>query len=384
MVTPVARAHGRSHFHYDDCVRRISIRVRPRPYDVLIEHGLLERTGRHLESILGGRARCFVVTTPAVRRQWGRQLDASLQRAGLEAVILEMGDGERYKTLATVEMLAGKFVQHGADRRSVALAFGGGVVGDVTGFLASIYMRGLECVQIPTTFLAQVDAAIGGKTGVNLEAGKNLLGSFHQPRAVLADPAVLTTLPEREYRSGLYEALKCGVIRSPRLFEFMEEERKRILEREPKALEWLIAECVQVKAQVVGADARERGLRRILNFGHTIGHALEAETEYRRFRHGEAVAWGMLAAAQIAVSLEKLDPATARRITSTVLAYAALPAVKVSSRAIVRRLAADKKTVDGVAHFVLPRALGRVEIAANVPERVVTQAVDGLRALSRA
>lgn len=358
--------------------------MRPRPYDVLIEHGLLERTGRRLESLLGRRARCFVVTTPAVRRRWGRELDASLKRAGLEAVTLEMGEGERYKTLATVERLAERFLEHGADRRSVALAFGGGVVGDVTGFLASIFMRGLECVQIPTTFLAQVDAAIGGKTGVNLRAGKNLLGSFHQPRAVLVDPAVLATLPEREYRSGLYEALKCGVIRSPRLFEFMRRERKRILEREPKALEWLIAECVQVKAEVVGADERERGLRRILNFGHTIGHALEAETGYRRFRHGEAVAWGMVAACRMAVALDRLDPATAEHITSTVLSYGPLPAVGVGSRAIVRRLSADKKTVDGVAHFVLPRAIGRVEIAANVPERVVTGAVDELRALSRA
>ena len=365
-------------------VRRVSIRVRPRPYDVLIEHGLLQRAGRHLESVMGRRARCFVVTTASVRRRWGRELSASLQRAGVEEVVLEMAEGERYKTLATVEGLAEKFVKHSADRRSVAIAFGGGVVGDVTGFLASIYMRGLECVQIPTTFLAQVDAALGGKTGVNLRAGKNLLGSFHQPRAVLVDPAVLATLPEREYRSGLYEALKCGVIRSPRLFEFMEEERERILQRDPRALEWVIAECVQVKARVVAADERERGLRRILNFGHTIGHALEAETGYRRFRHGEAVAWGMVAASRMAADLGKLDVGTAKRICSAVLAYGPLPSVGVSNRALVRRLAADKKTVDGVAHFVLPRAIGHVEIAANVPERVVSRALDELRALSRA
>jgi 3-dehydroquinate synthase len=266
----------------------------------------------------------------------------------------------------------------------VAVAFGGGVVGDVTGFLASIYMRSLEYVQIPTTFLAQVDASIGGKTGVNLREGKNLLGSFHHPRAVLVDPAVLATLPGREYRSGLFEALKCGVIRSPRLFEFLQRERKRILEREPKALDWLIAECIQVKADVVGADERERGLRRILNFGHTLGHALEVETRYHRFRHGEAVAWGMVAASSIATAMGRLEPATAQRITSTVLSYGPLPSVRVSSRALVRRLSADKKTVDGVAHFVLPRAIGRVEIAANVPEREVARAVDKLRAMSRA
>jgi 3-dehydroquinate synthase len=364
-------------------VRRISIRVRPRAYDVLIEHGLLEQAGRRLESILGRRARCFVVTTAAVRRRWGRVLEASLKRAGLESILLEMGDGERYKTLATVEKLAEKFLEHGADRRSVVLALGGGVVGDVAGFLAAIYMRSLEYVQIPTTLLAQVDASFGGKTGVNLRAGKNLLGSFHHPRAVLVDPKLLGTLPEREYRSGLFEALKCGVIRSPRLFEFLQQERKAVLQREPKALEWLIAECVQVKADVVGADERERGLRRILNFGHTIGHALEVETAYRRFRHGEAVAWGMIAASSIAAAMGRLDPATAERITATVLAYGPLPSVEVSGHALVRRLAADKKTVDGVAHFVLPRALGRVEIAANVPERVVARAVEELRTLSR-
>jgi 3-dehydroquinate synthase len=357
--------------------------VRPRPYDVLIEHGLLENTGRRLESLLGRRARCFVVTTPAVWRRWGRHLDASLQRAGFEAVVLSMGDGERFKTLATVEKLAEKFLAHGADRRAVVVAFGGGVVGDVAGFLASIYMRGLESVQIPTTFLAQVDASFGGKTGVNLRAGKNLLGSFHHPRAVLADPGVLRTLPAREYRSGLFEAVKCGIIRSPRLFEFLRRERRRILEREPQALEWVIAECVQVKAAVVGADERERGLRRILNFGHTIGHALEVETHYRRFRHGEAVAWGMVAAANIAAAMKRLDPATAQRITSTVLAYGPLPSIRAGSKAIMRRLAADKKTVNGVAHFVLPRAIGRVEIAANVPERVVRRALDELRSLSR-
>lgn len=384
MVSRASRRHVPRPIHYDVCVRRIAIRVRPRPYEVLIEHGLLERSGRLLESLLGRRARCFVVTTPAVRRRWGRVLDASLQRAGFEPAIFEMGDGERYKTLATVERLAEKFLQHGADRRSVTLALGGGVVGDVTGFLASIYMRGLECVQVPTTFLAQMDAAIGGKTGVNLRAGKNLLGSFHQPRGVLVDPAVLATLPERDYRSGLFEALKCGVIRSPRLFEFMGRERQRILEREPKALEFLIAECVQVKAEVVGADERERGLRRILNFGHTIGHALEVETGYRHFRHGEAVAWGMVAAANMAAALGRLDRTTAQDITSTVLAYGPLPSVRVGSRALVRRLAADKKTVDGVAHFVLPRGIGRVEIAANVPEGVVRRAVDELRAMSRA
>jgi 3-dehydroquinate synthase len=295
-----------------------------------------------------------------------------------------MGDGERYKTMATIEDLATRLVQRGADRGSVIVAFGGGVVGDVSGFLASIYMRGLDCVQVPTTLLAQVDASIGGKTGVNLHAGKNLLGSFHQPRRVLIDPGVLTTLPEREYRAGLYEALKCGVIRNPQIFDFMEKEREAILRREASALEWLIGECVEVKAAVVAADERESGLRRILNFGHTIGHALEAETSYKQYLHGEAVAWGMVAAAMIGAGLQKTDAETARRIISAVLAYAPLPRVTARSKSVARRLHADKKTLDGVIHFVLPVEIGRVEIVHDVPERAVLHAIDELRTLSQA
>ena len=183
------------------------------------------------------------------------------------------------KTLSQLEKLARELVSRGADRRSVILALGGGVVGDVGGFLASVFMRGIPVVQIPTTLVAQVDSAIGGKTGVNLKSGKNLLGTFHQPLAVLADPDVLATLPEREYRSGLFEAMKYGVIRNPAIFELMESNRDALLRRDGALLETLITECIRVKADVVSADERESGERRILNFGHTIGHALEAETE---------------------------------------------------------------------------------------------------------
>ena len=208
-----------------------------------------------------------------------------------------MPDGEAAKRLGTLEKLASAMVVAGADRHSVILALGGGVVGDVAGFLASIFMRGIPVVQIPTTLVAQVDSAIGGKTGVNLVSGKNLIGTFHQPLAVLADPDVLTTLPEREYRSGLLEAMKYGVIRNPAIFDLMESQREAILRRDVALLEQLIVECIKVKADVVSADEREGGERRILNFGHTIGHALESATKYRHFLHGEAVGWGMIAAA---------------------------------------------------------------------------------------
>jgi 3-dehydroquinate synthase len=367
----------------EDLVKSITIAVQS-AYEARIENGLVRQTGAQLAELrAGGSPSVFVITNAAVRKHWGSALADSLTQAKLRFQMLEMGDGERYKTLATIEELATRLVERGADRSSLIVAFGGGVVGDVAGFLASIYMRGLDFVQVPTTFLAQVDAAIGGKTGVDLRAGKNLLGSFHQPRLVLIDPGVLATLPEREFRAGLYEALKCGVIRNPQLFDFMQKEREAILRRDAAALEWLIAECVAVKAAVVGADERESGLRRILNFGHTIGHALEAETSYRQYLHGEAVAWGMVAASMIGAGLQKTGAETARRIISTVLAYAPLPRVTARSRNVVRRLRADKKTVNGAIHFVLPVEIGRVEIVSDVPERAVLRAIDELRTLSQ-
>ena len=365
-------------------VKTVTIAVEP-VYEARIDNGVLRAVGIHLAGLRAqGSPSVFVITTAVVRRRWGRALKDSLQQSQLRFEILEMEDGERHKTMATVEKLATRLVKHGADRRALLVAFGGGVVGDVTGFLASIYMRGVDFVQVPTTFLAQVDAAIGGKTGVDLRAGKNLLGTFHQPRLVLIDPAVLATLPERAYRAGLYEALKCGIIRNPQIFDFMEREREAILRRDMTALEWLIAECVAVKAAVVEADERECGLRRILNFGHTIGHALEAETSYRKYLHGEAVAWGMVGASVIGAGVEKTDAETARRIRSAVLGYAPLPPVTARSRNVTRRLRADKKSVDGAVHFVLPVEIGRVEIVSDVPEHVVLHAIDELRTLSQA
>jgi 3-dehydroquinate synthase len=320
---------------------------------------------------------------PVVRRKWGRQLEATLGESRWDRTFVLMGEGEHYKTLATLEVLAGKLARAGADRNAVLVAFGGGVVGDVAGFLASVYMRGLDVVHIPTTVVAQLDASVGGKTGVNLWAGKNLIGTFHQPRLVLIDPKVLSTLPEREFRSGLYEALKCGVIGNPELFSHLENSREKILARGPAELEYLIAESVKLKAAVVSADERESGLRRVLNFGHTIGHALESETNYRYFLHGEAVAWGMVAATRIAAAVQKTDQATARRISEATLSLGALPRVRVSPRGVFKALQADKKTKDGVVHFVLPRKIGKVEVVKDVPEGVVLEASSQLRTFSR-
>ena len=364
-------------------MERVRIQLPRQPYEAIIQPGLLSGAAEHIAQIGGDVHKCFVVTVLNVRKAWEKPLAESLKAANLEANWLEMRDGERYKTLSSVEELAGRMVKLGADRRSLLIAFGGGVVGDTAGLLASLYMRGIALVQIPTTFLAQVDAAIGGKTGVNLTAGKNLMGTFYQPKAVLVDPGVLSTLPEREYRAGLYEALKCGVIRSAAIFEFMERERERILQRDAAALEWLISECIKVKAAVVEADEREDDLRRVLNFGHTIGHALEAETRYKYFLHGEAVGWGMVAASMIAAAMQKTSAETAQRIIAAVLAYAPLPKVTVRGKSVAKRLHADKKTTDGVVHFVLPKEIGDVEIVPDVADRAVVQAVEELRYLSR-
>jgi 3-dehydroquinate synthase len=362
-------------------VKTVDVNIPGRPYSVFIEPGLLARLGDRLRSLLPGRSRCYLVTVPPVRRRWGKTALESLKRAGFACSVLEMPDGERHKTLVTVGLLAEKMVRLGADRKAVIVALGGGVAGDVAGFLASIYMRGVELVQVPTTLLAQVDASIGGKTGVDLPQGKNLLGTFFHPRAVYVDPQVLGTLPEREYRAGLYECLKYGVIRRREIFHFMEENRERIRKRDAAALEGLIAECVAVKAEVVAADEREGDLRRILNFGHTVGHALEAASGYRRFLHGEAVGWGMVAACKIAAAMGRTDEAVARRVISAVLSLGPLPPVRTSGRRLLPRLASDKKTLDGVVHFILPLEIGRVEVAADVPGSTVIRAVDALKNL---
>jgi len=363
---------------------RIQIQTRTKSYEVLIEQGLLRSAATYIRDTLPTSRHFVIVTSAPVRKHWGKLLLDSFASDGARVDVIEMLDGERRKTLSTIESLSGKLVKLKADRNTVLIALGGGVVGDVTGFLASIYMRGIRFIQIPTTFLSQVDSSVGGKTGVNLTVGKNLIGTFKQPELVLVDPQLLATLPEREYRSGLYESLKAGVIRNSRIFEFMEQNREQVLAKHPSSLEWLIAESVRVKAEVVGQDEEEKGLRKILNFGHTIGHALEAETGYKVFLHGEAVAWGMVASAMIAVGYRKASSAVAQRIISLILAYAPLPKVDVRPKAIFRRLASDKKTLDGQVHFILPRDLGEVEIVTDVPERVVIQVVGELRDLSQA
>ena len=362
---------------------QVTVHVPPRSYQARIENGVLQRAGAILGELLPQSSKIFVITVPPVRKTWGTKLVRSLNAAGFKPQVLMMPDGEPAKRLATLEAMAEKLVKLGADRRAVIIPLGGGVTTDVGGMLASIFMRGVELVQIPTTVLAQVDASIGGKTAVNLVAGKNLLGTFYHPRVVLIDPDVLKTLSDREFRAGLYEALKCGVIGDVELFLRFEQNRAKILKRDPAELEGLITSSVKLKAEVVSADEQEGGLRRVLNLGHTIGHALEAETGYKKLLHGEAVAWGMVAATHIALSVGRTDSVTAGRITDAVLGLGRLPELNVNTKKILARLQSDKKTRNGVVHFVLPREIGKVEIASDVPEAAVVGAVEEIRRLSR-
>jgi 3-dehydroquinate synthase len=291
----------------------------------------------------------------------------------LEVVLAS--DREQAKRLSTIERLAEKLLARGADRTSVLAAMGGGVLGDITGFLAATYMRGIPYLQLPTTLVAQVDSSVGGKTGVNLRTGKNLVGAFHPPRAVLVDLRALRSLSPRDYRAGLYEALKTAVIADAALFHFFEQNTRRLLAREPAAVQRLVVGCLRGKAAIVSEDEYERQGRVRLNFGHTFGHALETVSRYR-LRHGEAVGWGMIGATLLADHLGHIRSAEAERIIAGVRSLGSLPRVpRVSPARVYAQLFADKKTRRGGLRFILPRRVGRVEMVADVPRAAVLATV---------
>ena len=342
----------------------------PRPYSATVERGI----ARHVAEFLPAKGRVFVVTTQDVWQHQGETLERGL--TGRPYDVLYLPGGEDQKRLAPLEALAEEMVHRGADRSSLIIGFGGGIVNDMAGFLAAIFMRGIAVVQVPTTLLAQVDAAVGGKTGVNLVSGKNLLGSFHQPLAVLIDPAVLETLPEREYRAGLWEIIKAGIIRDEPLFRYLAEHHEDVLARRPEAVDRCIGESVRIKAVVVSAEEKESDLRRILNFGHTFGHALEAETAYRRFLHGEAVAWGMRAAIYLSERTGHASAEECVEMLDLIRSYGPVPSLNgIGAGALLARLAHDKKTVLGAVHFVIPVRIGEVKIVSGIPERTVLDAI---------
>jgi 3-dehydroquinate synthase len=340
-------------------------------YPAIVERGVAGRIAEYLPRKAG---KVFVVTTADVRSHIGRALTSAL--GDIPHEVLDLPGGEDQKRLAPVEALAEEMVRRGADRTSVVVAFGGGIVNDMAGFLAAIFMRGIPVIQVPTTLLAQVDAAVGGKTGVNLVSGKNLIGSFHPPLAVLIDPALLDTLPDREYRAGLWEIVKAGVIREDGLYAFLSEHRDEVLSRRPDAVDHIIAESVRMKCEVVSTDEREGDLRRILNFGHTFGHALEAETKYGRFLHGEAVAWGMRAAVYLAERTGHLSAEDSVDILDLIDRYGPIPPVTgIPAENLLARLVHDKKTIQGKVHFVLPVRIGEVTVVSGVDPKLVDDAV---------
>jgi 3-dehydroquinate synthase len=346
-------------------------------YDVHCARGILASAAREVAR-LGGVTSAFLLTSPRVWVHLGRDLRRAFPKISRGQVIL-FDDAESHKDVPTIEALCRALVLRGADRHSVIIAAGGGVVGDVAGFAVACFLRGIRLVHIPTTLVAQVDSAIGGKTGVNLPEGKNLVGAFYPPKLVLADPALLRTLPHREFRSGLYEVIKYGVIADRNLFSLLERHMLTCLRRDPAILARVIDRCIRIKARVVIADERESGLRQILNFGHTVGHALEAATGYQHFLHGEAVGWGMIAATLIAAATNRLSEKDAMRILRLIVRVGPLPALGNLRPADLRPiLASDKKAHAGRIRWVLPTRIGKTKRGVEIPWPVVSEAISGL------
>ena len=350
-------------------------------YDVVTGSGLIGSLAPRIERVYGRLPRrIFVLTSAPIWGLWG---EAFLSSFAEPPIALFLPPGEEHKTMKSVEGLLREMAQAGGDRGSLLIAFGGGIVGDVGGFVASIFMRGISYVQVPTTFLAQVDSSVGGKTGVNLPEGKNLVGCFHHPLAVFADIGVLDTLPDRELRAGLMESVKEGIIRDRALVRFMEGHAEEVLGRDPKALEKVIAASIRMKAEVVNRDERESGLRMILNFGHTVGHALEKVTGYKTLLHGEAVGWGMVAALHLARERGTITRGQFERLERLIHLYGPLPELKVKASKVVAATGGDKKNVGGVRRFVLPLGIGDAGVVEDVTPAELEAAVGYVLAQAR-
>jgi 3-dehydroquinate synthase len=357
----------------------VSVNLGPRSYSIVVEAGALNGVGERLRALGVGR-RAALVTDPAIMRLHGATVAASLQRAGFALTVIEVPEGEAAKTLAVAEHCWDRVLAAGLDRTSTILGLGGGAVGDLAGFVAATYMRGMNFVTLPTTVLAQVDASIGGKTAIDHPKAKNLIGAFHQPRLVVVDPQVARTLPERDFRSGLAEIVKHGIVLELPYFEEVERDAVALLERRLDVLERIIGGSCRLKASVIERDPEEKSeLRFALNYGHTIGHALEATTGYRRWTHGEAVSLGIVAEARLARRLGLADTATVVR-QEALLAAVGLP-VRSGAMDVDAALTAithDKKARDGRVPFVLAPRLGEFRVVYDVPPADVRSALTEL------
>ena len=360
-------------------MRTVKVPLGNRSYDIKISSGLLGKLGAECARLKLGN-RCAIITDTNVGRQYAKPAYNSLLRAGFDPSLVIVPAGETAKSLKTVQSCYDRLASHRLERKSFIVALGGGVVGDLAGFVAATYLRGISFVQVPTTLLAHVDSSVGGKVGVNLKAGKNLVGAFHQPKLVLCDLDALTTLPTREYRAGLAEVIKYGIIYDAALFARLERDMPKLLRRESKPLGEIIARCCEIKADVVGQDETESGLRAILNFGHTIGHGLEAISGYGKYLHGEAISIGQVAAAKLSAELSGFSETDVARVAN-LFKCAGLPTtVNLNSSQRTKLFAAmklDKKVSAGEIKFVLGKRIGEVVWGQNVPESLIRAVLDG-------
>jgi 3-dehydroquinate synthase len=356
-------------------VRTVNVSLGKRSYEIKIGTGLLARLGGECAR-LGLDGKCAIISDRNVAPRYGEAARRALARAGFDALLVTVPAGETAKSLDTVRRCYDRLAAARLERSSFIVALGGGVVGDVAGFIAATYLRGIAFVQVPTTLLAQVDSSVGGKVGVNLPAGKNLVGAFHQPRLVLCDLDTLATLPPREYRAGLAEVIKYGIISDARFFRMLEGNLPRLLKRDVRRLSEVVARCCAIKADVVRQDETEGGLRAILNFGHTVGHALEAISHYGRYLHGEAISIGQIAAARLSAQLLGLPRNDVERIEK-IFRDAGLPTRAEFTGPMRRRISAamklDKKVDGGEVKFVLARRIGCVGTGHRVPAAFIEQ-----------
>lgn len=356
--------------------KHIPVRLGASSYSIIVESGASLALAAKIKDLGLGKD-VIIITNPIVRKFCGGVVVKALLKGGLTVKIFEVADSEKSKSVKTAFDLVGKIARYAADKRIVVVALGGGVVGDLAGFVAAVYKRGVPLVQVPTTLLAQIDSSIGGKVAVDLPEGKNLVGSFYQPKLVVADTAFLTTLSDRQIKNGLAEAVKYGVIKNALLFSFIEQHLDKILARDAAALSFVVARCAAIKAKVVSIDEKEiKGIRTILNFGHTVGHGIETAAGYDRYQHGEAVALGMRAATDMSVRLKLMKVMDAARLNA-VLTVIGLPqkAKGVSLEKVLRAMSFDKKFSGKKNRFVLPLSIGRVIVKEGVPEGVILSAV---------
>jgi len=353
--------------------RTVRVALATRSYEIVIGNGVNRQIGERCRALKLG-TRCAIISDTNTAPRYENALQTSLRASGFQPAIITVAAGETAKSLKNVQRCYDQLAAHRLERKSFIVALGGGVVGDLAGFVAATYLRGIPFVQVPTTLLAQVDSSVGGKVGVNLSAGKNLVGAFHQPRLVLCDLDTLRTLPPREFRAGLAEVIKYGIIYDARLFARLERDLPRLLKLETKPLAEIVARCCEIKAEVVSQDETESGLRAILNFGHTIGHALEAISRYGKYLHGEAISIGQVAAAELSASQFEFPQRDVERITDLFRGAGLPTSVQLSKQEMEKLFGAmrlDKKVSGGEIKFVLAKKIGEVAWGRSVPEDLI-------------